>query len=433
MHEYWLKPGGDPKQNDVDIWAVDFTAHPLLDPDFPQLRSRLLDLGRRDHERIRHDNEAYRQLLLRYFFPVAPHSREEISLASLSGLAHDYLQEADIYLASLIELLPRPCRRAVTPLGDVCACNDLRDLVDLSFDGADELVRYEARRKLFLALTLLQIDQSRGIQDGPRHLAYFEHILQDGLWCHKSQTHDLRIGYHVGENGRDINYTSRPSPADRQLDFHSTFLEADHGGRRISLDVLYHSCRFKRSVHGVGMETVDGVERVLEQPRWGQMRTASGGSILSKMIRKGINSPDEIADLIGAMFIVHDDEALDDLLLLLNDCLGTPFGWRNVTDTQAPLPSGTSLNYFSSKEFKVFKGDVDVLYCPDGGTTAPYRFPVEVQIFTLEGYLRTVCGTHEASHRALKQRQFLFGLVPRIFPRKVYGTEWLQFEASGGA
>ena len=60
---------------------------------------------------------------------------------------------------------------------------------------------------------------------------------------------------------------------------------------------------------------------------------------------------------------------------------------------------------------------------------APYRFPVEVQIFTVESYLRTVCGKHEASHLALKLRQFLFGLVPKIFPVEIYGEGWLESEA----
>ena len=73
----------------------------------------------------------------------------------------------------------------------------------------------------------------------------------------------------------------------------------------------------------------------------------------------------------------------------------------------------------------MFKGDVDVLTSEAGGGT-PYRFPVEVQIFTLESYLRTVCGAHEASHLALKLRQFLFGLVPKIFPRRIYGADWLR-------
>ena len=35
------------------------------------------------------------------------------------------------------------------------------------------------------------------------------------------------------------------------------------------------------------------------------------------------------------------------------------------------------------------------------------EFPVEIQIYTLEGFLRTVPGAHDANHLALKLRQFL--------------------------
>jgi hypothetical protein len=199
------------------------------------------------------------------------------------------------------------------------------------------------------------------------------------------------------------------------------------GRRSIALDVLYYNCRFKRSVTPISFEIVDGTHRVLEKIRWGDMRQETSGSVISKMIRKGINNPDEIGDIIGAMFIVNDNDALTDLLILLDTCVGTPFGWRNVTDTFGPQVEGSSLNTFSSKEFKVFKGDVDVLIGESGGST-PYRYPVEIQIFTLEGYLRTVCGFHDASHLALKLRQFIFGLVPRIFPSKIYGSQWLEVD-----
>jgi len=158
--------------------------------------------------------------------------------------------------------------------------------------------------------------------------------------------------------------------------------------------------------------------------RFDGMRQQSAGSVLSKMIRKGINNPDEIGDLIGAMFIVNDNDALNELLILLDSCLGNTFGWRNVTDTLADTWKGSPLNTFSSKGFKVFKGDVDILFEEFGGSR-PYRFPVEIQIFTLESYLRTVCGGHEASHLALKKRQFMYGVVPRVFPAEIYGDRWL--------
>jgi hypothetical protein len=42
---------------------------------------------------------------------------------------------------------------------------------------------------------------------------------------------------------------------------------------------------------------------------------------------------------------------------------------------------------------------------------AAVLLPVELQIYTLETYLRTVHTDHYTSHQALKKRQFLLGLV----------------------
>jgi hypothetical protein len=411
-----------------DIWAVDFTAHPLLDPDFAAKGSRLLYLTRLNFRRIIRDDEIYRQELARIFHPQNNHQIRERNLQALVAQAGEYLREADIYLASTIELLPAANREAVRPLPLVTDCNCVRDLMGIAIHGDGDRLRYEARRKLCLAQMLIQIDQSRIIQDGPAHLTHFEEILNEGLWRHSKQIHDLTVGYHISEDGHNINYTSRPGPQDMRWDFRSTFLEKKSGDRSIALDVLYYNCRFKRSVTPISFEVVDGSHRVVEQARWSEMRQETSGSVLSKMIRKGINNPDEIGDIIGAMFIVNDNEALTDLLVLLDSCVGTPFGWRNVTDTLGKRPGGRELNIYSSRDFKVFKGDVDVLIGEPGGN-APYRFPVEVQIFTLEGYLRTVCGFHDASHQALKLRQFLYGLVPKIFPRKIYGSDWLELES----
>ena len=410
-----------------DIWAVDYTAHPLLDPDFATKGSRLLYLTRLNFRRIIRDDEVYRQELARIFHPHDDDQFPDQSLPALVARVAEYLREADIYLASTIELLPAGNRDAVLPLPLVTDCNCVRDLMGIAIHGEGERLRYEARRKLCLAQMLLQIDQSRVIQDGPAHRAHFEEILNDGLWRHTKQIHDLTVGYHISEDGRNINYTSRPEDGDMHWDFRSTFIEKHSGCRLIALDILYYNCRFKRSVTPISFEIVDGSHRVLEKIRWSDMRQETSGSVLSKMIRKGINHPDEIGDLIGAMFIVNDNEALTDLLILLDSCVGTPFGWRNVTDTLNEQPGGSLLNTFSSKDFKVFKGNVDVLISEHGGG-APYRFPVEIQIFTLESYLRTVCGAHDASHLALKLRQFLYGLVPKIFPRRIYGSDWLRMD-----
>lgn len=425
MLENWVDVSKINHQADSDLWAVDRTAHPPLDPFFARRPTRLQSLTRLTYRRILRDDEAYRQELARLFFPHGSDPERSATLDSLLHRAAEYLVEADIYLASTIELLPHECRDPVLPLPIVTGCKDVRDLMGLAFYGEGERLRYEARRKLYLAQLLLRIDQSRQVQDGPAHRADFENLLNEGIWKHTKQIHDIAIGYRISPDGDSIQYTSRPGEGDKRWDFRSTFVETKVGERAVALDILYYNCRFKRAVNPISFEIVDGTHRVVESLRWQDMRQETSGSILSKMIRKGINNPDEISDIIGAMFIVNDNDALNDLLGLLDSCLGASLGWRNVTDTLRDKPAGSSLNAYSSKSFKVFKGDVDILAADIGGGPA-YRYPVEIQIYTLESYLRTVCGVHDASHLALKLRQFLFGLVPRILPREIYGTEWIK-------
>ena len=427
MNQSWVDASRINNRTDNGNRAVDHTAHPLLDPDFANSETRLLYLTRMTFRRIIRSDEAYRRELTRLFYAPLNEPDPAPTLKEVLDRTAEYLREADIYLASTIDLLPEASQQAVLPLTLITECLDVRDLMGISIHGNDERLRYEARRKLALAQYLLQIDQSRSIQYGAVHKSHFEEILNEGLWRFTKQIHDVQVGFHLDDDGRTMHYSTRPEPGDTRWDFRSTFVEKERNGRAVSLDILYYNCRFKRAVNPISFEVVDGTRRVVEQVRWTDMRQETSGSILSKMIRKGVNNPNEISDIIGAMFIVNDNEALTDLLVLLDSCIGTPFGWRNVTDTLNRGPGGAALNEFSSSEFKVFKGDVDVLYEEEGGG-APYRFPVEIQIYTLESYLRTVCGAHDASHLALKLRQFLFGLVPKLFPGEIYGEHWLDME-----
>jgi len=428
MYERWVSTDSFLPPRGTLNWDVSYAAHPTLDPAFVERPSRLRQFTRYTWDRIREDDAAYRREAARLLRPLRdvpdelPPCNDDILVIS------EYLQEADVYLYSAIDLLPADLRPHVLPVETVNRCLDLRDLLGLIFTESNPRLRFEAQRKLTLANLLLDIDHSRHVQQGPRHLAYFQEMLERTLWRYKKQAYDVEVGFRIGPDGESIEYTARPREGDQRWRFRSSFLERPLGGRAVALDILYASCRFKRSVEPVSFEVVDGEHRVLERIRWSEMRQSRSGSILSKMIRRGINNPDEIADILGAMFIVHDEEALDDLLTLLDEGLGNPFGWRNVTDTLGPVPAGQALNRYSGPGFRVFKGDVDVLVPSRLPEDAPYRFTVEIQIHTLESYLRTVCSAHTASHLSLKLRQFVSGLIPYLFPAPIYGKDWLRFE-----
>jgi hypothetical protein len=426
MNEQWVRADQlTDTWSEVD-WEVDVSTHPLLDPDFLRQPSRMRRFLQLTHERILENEAAYHREAARLVRPLR-HTPDALPPCADDVLVvSEFLDEADVYLQSAIDLLPVSARTAVEPTADVTGTSDLRALLSLAFTAGDRRTSFEALRKIQLANLLMDIDHSRHIQDGPLHLAYFEELLERELWCYRKQSYGLNIGFRIGDDGETIHYTNRPRPDDQIWRFNSAFLETTFGRRQVALDVLYYNCRFKRSLDRMSFEVVDGAHRVLEKVRWQEMKQHRSGSILSKMLRKGLNNPDEISDILGAMFIVPDEDALDDLIGLLDRGLGNPFGWRNVTDAMGPVSSGQALNTHSGRGFRVFKGDMDVLFPGRFPGQAPYRFTVEIQVHTLESFLRTVCGAHHANHLALKLRQFLRGLVPVIFPAKIYGTGWLQ-------
>ena len=426
MNEQWIRSESIMSGWDDVRWDVDFSAHPLLDPVFLDQPSRLQRFLQLTYERITTDTAAYHREAARLVRPLRGAAGEIPPCDDDVFIVAEFLNEADVYLGSAIDLLPAAAGRAVQPLPEITACQDLRELMGLACAGGDRRRSFEALRKIHLANLLLVIDHSRHVQDGPLHLSYFQDLLDRALWRYKTQAYPVNIGFHMATDGQTIHYTTKPRPEDQVWHFDSAFLELRDPVRPIALDILYYSCRFKRSVDRVSFEVVDGQHRVLERMRWQDMKQHRSGSILSKMLRKGINNPDEIGDILGAMFIVHDEDALDDLLTLLDRGIGNPLGWRNITDTLGLEPAGLPLNVHSGKGFRVFKGDMDVLIPGRFPGQAPYRFAVEIQIHTLESFLRTVCGLHQANHLALKLRQFLLGLVPVLFPAGIYGKSWLQ-------
>lgn len=410
------------------VWDVSYASHPLLDPTLWDRHSRLSRWIEYTWNRIQDDDAAYRREAARLLRPLlAPREESDTVAGDLARIA-GYLREANVYLKSAIRLLPATAQAHVDLLPEVAGCDDLRELLAIVFTGGDPRRRFEAQRKICLANLLLDIDASRPIQDGPLHLAYFEELLQAALWRYRSEQHEVAIGYRLDPDGETIRYTSRPGTGDQVFTFRSSLLERRDGRRTTTIDVLYSSCRFKLSVLPLSFETVDGRQRVQEPARWSEMRQRRSGSVLSKMIRRGINDPSQIADLLGAMFIVFDESAVDDLIELLDAGLGNPFGWRNVTDAFRAVPAGAGLNPHAGRGYQVFKGDVDILIPSEAPHRPPYRFTVEIQVHTLQSFLRTVCATHHSHHRALKLRQFLGGLVPYLFPAAVYGTRWLRFD-----
>lgn len=398
---------------------IDYSAHPFLDP----------QLFRRDREALRYfrrlfhssaDADAhYARLLNQLLHPIG----EESDLAQDERILASFLQDESSYLRELLSLLPAEYARPFEPVPEVSACRDLRSLGELVFfrDPSDRArqrrVRFEAQRKLYLTKLLIQIEHTRMIQDGPRHRAYLMDLLERELFSHVTDVRNEIASYApdpavdlVGGGASEETWGFRVHRVQREL-----------SGRERQIEVWHFDTRFKRESAGFDYAPGRGEYRVLERTRYGEMQRGHSASILSKMLRKGINNPNRISDMLGAKFIVAQERDVSRLARLLHDLLGGIFLFRNQVDLFRRPGDHDLMNPFSAPDFRAFKEDVDVLYRPAPSERGrPYLFSVELQILTVESFLQSVHSRAYTSHHEYKRRQFLQGVMPLVFPSSIY-------------
>jgi hypothetical protein len=382
-----------------------YDAHPLLDPRLPSRHPALARLWLDTYHRMMHDAAVFDRVVRGYVMPAGSRSSTAVDLGP-------YFHDADAYLNDLLRLVPDSLARHLAPLPETRGASTIRDLLKATFEGRFTRARYEAQRKLYIAKLLFDIDHSRSVRDGPKHLARFEALVKDSLLSEVTSAGEVEI---AGPGERSFRFRPRRLPAD---------------GRDPAIEIFHYRCRFKREADPeTDRRAQEGWIRIAEAPRWPGLGRSSG-SIVSKMIRRAIPDPRMVQDLLGAMFIVGDRAQAYALERRLVATFGGPLRCRDRVDTLAGGRDRARLDAQSSSGFLVLKEIVEILM-DDPSSDVPYLFSVEVQVFPLEAYLSTLYDTHFASHAAYKRRQFLHELLPILFPSEIYGGEVIAL--SGGA
>jgi hypothetical protein len=398
----------------------DYSAHPMLDPhylDHDPMSARVLA---RSYLAMSKSEEDYNVHLNRLLNPMD----RRRSLAENLETARRYLVDVNGYMREVLTLLRSEVRKPLAMDAEVAARNEVQGLLDLAFRGESARVRFEAQRKLYLAKLFFDIDHDPGIQMGPVHKDYFEQVLDRAFWSQSTRAKPVDMYYELAEDGVHINInTKQTGPNQEKWAFHLTPIRRP--GRR-PIHVYHYACRFKREVAPFRYRRGEEEYQIQEKPIWETLHERRSGSVLSKMIRKGIVHPRKIQDIIGAMFIVKDLREVEALQEALFGVFGGPLNWKDRVNTIRFPEDRTRLNIHSGRGFEVLKSDVDVLFSPPDNGHKPYIFSVEIQIYTVEGFLRTIHSRHYASHQNLKVRQFLEALLPYLFPIEVYGEDLIQ-------
>ncbi|MBU1701243.1 MAG: hypothetical protein KJ970_14400 [Candidatus Eisenbacteria bacterium] len=399
---------------------IDYAAHPYLDPQFSSREPRMLRALYRQYLIIRNNDEAYNAFLNKLLHP----HRQVYPLRENLRHVSSFLAEVGPYLDGLLGLFPEKTHGPLAPAKEIDECDDLRNLMRYVFDSTDPKLQFEAQRKIYLSKLFFDVDHTWEIQRGLIHKRHFESLMDEYLFRNTVDEADVEICFNIRSDGVSMDYTVGSAGPDKECwSFHKLELALPIDGHTFPLNVYFYSCRFKREI--IPYQYMRGQEHYNLQPVeiWGRLKERRSGSIVSKMIRKKESNPRRIGDILGAMFIVADLVEVERLKTILMDIFGGPLRFRHVTDTLIRMEDKGRLGRYSAAGYKVFKSEVDLLY-PSGPelTGPPSLFTVEIQIYTLESYLRTIHTEHYASHQHFKHRQFLQGLLPYLFPSEIYGT-----------
>ncbi|MCB9465759.1 MAG: hypothetical protein H6682_18860 [Candidatus Eisenbacteria bacterium] len=398
-----------------------FEAHPFLDPEISVNRPDILRYLYNQYLDVIRSRDKYNGFLNTLLHPAG---EERLLEANLATSAY-YMNEAMHYIQSLLDMVPVGPRETVEPMSQVLDCSDFQELLTLIFNATDPRLAYEARRKLYLTKLFFDVDHSWEVQRGAEHKDHVEAVLEQDLFAHVSERRTVEMCYALGNDGETIVLgADQIQPGQECWAFDLQQVEMLRDGRPVRLNVYYYSCRFKREVVPYQYRKGRELYHFAESELFPAMERRRSASIVSKMLRKGESDPRWIRDLIGVMFIVENLSELEDLKELLFDRFGGHFRVKNVVDTQLNPEDRLRLNPQSGIGYKVYKAEMDILYnSRRHPQPQPYLFTAEIQLYTLENYLRTLHSAHYANHQALKRRQFLEGLVPVLFPAQIYGDE----------
>jgi hypothetical protein len=402
-----------------------YRVHPLLDPRLPSHDRGLARVWVAVWRKLFQEPDAAGRMLASYSRPAGSASPAPLPIEI-------HYRDADLYLDDLLRLVPDSLSRHLEPLARTRRLNAMIELFRAVFEGTDARTRYEAQRKLYLGKLLFDIEHCRSVRDGPHHRQRFESVLSEGLWSGTEEGGEVQICCRLVRDPKGAERFEvgvAPAAGVRCYGFQLRRLRPSEG--EAAIDVFHYRSRLKREANPAPpTRGEDGLLELAEEARWPALG-GRNGSILSKMIRRGITHPSAVEDMLGAMFIVGDRRQAYALERRLLSVLGGPLRWRDRVDTLSGQRGRERLGPSSSSGFQILKAIVDVL-AEDPADESPYLFPVEVQIYTIEAYLRTLHDEHFASHTAYKRRQFLRDLIPLLFPREVYGEETLLLGGTAG-
>ncbi|NQV00417.1 MAG: hypothetical protein HQ538_06785 [Parcubacteria group bacterium] len=339
-------------------------------------------------------------------------------------------------------LLPDKIVNILNEKEEVRECYDIYQMLKLYKNTSSKRIKFEILRKLGLIVLIARINRSI-------HVEYLDHEMKKVI-----TSFNKGLGFNNARRGlcylwidhkNKIQYTK---DKDKAKHFYSKEIIAR---KELALDVHpmqnlnYHT-----------FETHSGNQIINFECRnkFKKNDQIYYASFIEKMIRKNLEFPDQIHDIIGIKIIVKREDDIEKIIYDLENFLGGSSTRKREKNTYHKF-NKRILNKYSSDDYYVWKAIYDITLSHSSVEQVkkliamtndnkkaqlelekrlkyflnnPQDFVIEVQLQDLETYLLSITRGSPTDHRLLKMSQIRNSSFYKLFPQEIYESEVMNLK-----
>lgn len=321
-------------------------------------------------------------------------------------------------------------------------CYDIYQMLELFKNTSSDRIKFELLRKLGLIVLIARINRSI-------HLEYLDNEMKKVI-----SSFNKGLGFNNARQGlcylwldrkNDIQYTKDENKANY---FYSKEVLAR---KKLALEIYPIQTLDYNTFETHSGNQIINFECRNKFKKGNQIYYAS---FIEKMIRKNLEFPDQIHDIIGIKIIVKHEDDIKKIIYDLENFLGGSSTRKREKNTYHRF-NKRMLSRYSAESYYVWKAIYDItlshpsveqvkkmIKLTNGNKDAqlelekrlqyflnnPQDFVIEVQLQDLKSYLRSIAKGSPTDHRLLKMSQIRNNSFYKLFPQEIYENEIMDLK-----
>ncbi len=343
-----------------------------------------------------------------------------------------------------IAKLPDEVLETLKEKEQIRGCDDFYDLFLLYRETKDKRVKFEILRKIGIMVLLSRITRSFLIEDVEFAMESVKEVFKKGLGL--SRKGSRKYYFWLGSEDKLVFLDDKDKA--KSMYEHDVKKRQELALETYPLQEI--ECHEYDTRYGSRILHIGKRNKLMKD---GKIYYAS---FIEKVIRKNLEFPNQITDLMGVKIIVQDEERVPRMIKEIETVLGGS-STRKKEKNALHRFGKKKLGRYSSKDYYVWKAIYDIalphpsisqvkqmIGMTRGNKKAqealrkrleyfrnkPHDYVVEVQIQSIESYLLSKTHGSPTEHSNLKKSQVRSSSFFKLFPKEIYESELINLRRS---